>query len=215
MKRKTTENAVLNTFYTPSLNFITLKKKLKHTNVKIQPLRTESRTMSIVLFFFFLHYSCNHMQNPILYWLLRKIPQLSPPLNYTDDCNDDNDDDDDGDVSKVSFKPERKKWRRNPTSALPQNVPLTSSLRAILDNWLEIILFHTSPWSIRPLHSSCCVSTTRSTVNQLAKNSHLGALQSNRFFWRHFAESFLICRQFIFIQTKGDHVKNITSVDSL
>lgn len=26
---------------------------------------------------------------------------------------------------------------------------------------------------------------------------------------------FLICRQFIFIQTKGDHVKNITSVDSL
>lgn len=116
------------------------------------------------------------MQNPVRYWLLCKIPQLSPPLNYTDDCNDGNDDDDDGDVSKVSFKPERKKWRRNPTSALPQNVPLTSSLRAILDNWLEIILFHTSPWSIRPLHSSCCF-----TVNQLAKNSHLGALQSNRF----------------------------------
>lgn len=159
-----------------------------------------------------------HMQNPVPYWLLCKIPQLSPPLNYTDDCNDgndDDDDDDDGDVSKVSFKPERKKWRRNPTSALPQNVPLTSSLRAILDNWLEIILFHTSPWSISPLHSSCCVATTRFTVNQLAKNSHLGALQSNRFFWRHFAESFLICRQFIFIQTKGDHVKNITSVDSL
>lgn len=49
------------------------------------------------------------MQNPVLYWLLCKIPQLSPPLNYTDDCNDDNDNDDDGDVSKVSFKPERKK----------------------------------------------------------------------------------------------------------
>lgn len=31
----------------------------------------------------------------------------------------------------------------------------------------------------------------------------------------YFTESFLICHQFIFIQTKGDHVKNIRSVDSL
>lgn len=70
-----------------------------------------------------------------------------------------NDDNDDRDILKGSFKPERKKsGRRNLTSALPQKVPLTSSLIAILDNLLVIILYFTRLHEVSNLYTAPVVS---------------------------------------------------------
>lgn len=49
-----------------------------------------------------------------------------------------------------SLMPVRKNWRGEPRLPLSQYVPVTSSSGAIPDNFQEIILFHLSPWSIRP-----------------------------------------------------------------
>lgn len=150
-----------------------------------------------------------------------QTPQQSPPLDdYDDYVNDDNDDEDDDiwNCLLLSWSV-RKSWRGEPRLLISRYVTLTSFSAAIPD-YSKSFYFtrphkkNQTPWEL-PWCVCVCAFPHWLWGSVSCPNRPLGGAMIQYVPSSLSAESFLICHQFIFIQTKGDHVKNITSVDSL